>query len=114
MPAQDKPKSKYGGGARKGAGRPVSSATLKTQQMRKIMVDELHKRFKPLMRAQLDAAMGVTTEHYDAKKGDYYYKEHEPNNQAFKTILEQVHGRATEKVEMSGKDGVPLIIKLDT
>lgn len=114
MPTEPKPKlkSKYGGGAREGAGRPVSSATLKTQAIRKMMVDALHKRFKPVLNAQLDAAQGILIA--KQKNGMPIYAEPGPDTQAFKTILEQVAGRATERVEVSGRDGRPLIVRLDT
>jgi len=103
------------GGARKGAGRKVANHTLLTSQMKQMMVETLHKRFQPLLEAQIDAAIGVTTEKFDRKKGDYYYQEEGPNVAAAKFITEHVMGRPKESIEHSGQIGgiAGLILKLD-
>ena len=47
--------------------------------------------------------------------GKYYFLTHkEPQNNAIDSILNRTFGRPTETLEVSGKDGVPLIIKLDS
>ena len=87
------------GGARIGAGRPrgaVSQATQLAMEIKEIMAIELRKKIKPILEAQLDSAKGIQTEHYDAKTNKLFYKEHEPNTFAFKTILEQVAGKPSD------------------
>lgn len=98
---------------RKG-GRPIATKTLITQKIKDIMAKKLYERISPIIDAQLDSALGVTTEHFDRKKGNLFYVEHEPNVNAARLMIEQVVGRATEKVELSGREGAPLIIRLDT
>ena len=45
---------------------------------------------------------------------NYYFVTHEkPNPQAGDSILNRTFGRPTENVELSGRDGKPLIIMLD-
>lgn len=109
-----KEKLKGRGGPGRGGGRKLGQSTLLAQKMRETLAQELHKRYIPIVRAQLDAAEGIQTEHYDRKTGDLYYKDPGPDVQAFRNINDQVLGRAKENLEVSGKDGVPLIIKLDT
>ena len=108
-------KTKNNGGARKGAGRPVLSHTLITQQMRKVLVETLEKRFKPMIDAQLDSAIGVTTEKFDRKSGQLYYVEESPNTGAAKFLTEQLLGRPKESIEHSGevKGLVSLITSLN-
>ena len=103
------------GGKREGAGRKKAPHTLLTEQMRKIMVETLHKRFKPMLEAQMDSAIGVTTEKFDRKKGELYYVEEGPNTLAAKFITEHVLGKPKETIEHSGEISglVGLITSLD-
>lgn len=112
MPTQDKPKLKGRGGSGRGQGRKLGQSTLLAQKIREKMAIELEKRFGPVLSAQLDAAEGIKTEAYDRRTGRLYYKDPGPNTNAFRNIVDHVIGRPTEKVEMSGKDGIPLIINL--
>jgi len=110
----EKIKSKVGG-ARKGAGRHKLSKTLITTKMREMLAETLEKRFKPMIEAQLDSAIGVTSEKFDRKSGLLYYVEESPNVSAAKFLTEQVLGRAKETVEHSGeiKGLVGLITQLN-
>lgn len=103
-------KKKHAGGRPKGS---IAKSTAIAIKIREVLARKLYARISPIADAQLDAALGIQTEHYDKKSGDLYYKDPGPNTLAFKNILEQVVGRATDKVELSGRDGKPLIIKLD-
>ena len=45
--------------------------------------------------------------------GKYYFVTHkEPQNNAIESIFNRTWGRPTESIEVSGKDGIPLIINL--
>lgn len=117
MTTTKKPKPVRGpnGGARKGAGRKVANHTLLAEAMRKMMIETLHERFKPMLEAQIDAAIGITTEKHDRKTGELYYVEEGPSTVAAKFVTEQVLGRAKESVELSGevKGLVGLITQLN-
>ena len=103
------------GGYRKNAGRPKGSIE-ETQriaiELKKQMARKLQERFGPIMDAQLDAAIGIQTEHYNKSTGALYYKEPGPNTLAFKNILDHVAGRPKESVELSGPDGQPINIRI--
>jgi len=94
---------KQRGGSRKGAGRKVATHTVLAEQMRKMMIETLHKRFQPVLEAQIDAAIGITSEKFDRKTGELYYVEEGPSTVAAKFVTEQVLGRAKESVEHSGE-----------
>lgn len=93
-------------------GRPVASKTLITQKLREIMAKKLHERYDKILSAQLDAAEGIIIQ--KVKNGKVIYVDPGPDVQAFRNIQDQVIGRATERVEVSGHDGAPLIIRLDS
>ena len=93
-------------------GRPVSKATIIAQKTREYLAVALERRLKPIVEAQLDAAMGIETEAFDRRTGKLYYKDPGPNVVAFKTILEQVVGRPKETVEMSGPEGNPVPVEI--
>lgn len=92
-------------------GRPkgtVAKSTLLAMKMREMLTEELHKRFKPIVNAQLDAAMGIETEAFDRKSGRLYYKDLGPNPMAFRTIMEQAIGKPKESIEVKATVGVLL------
>lgn len=92
-------------------GRPVATKTLLAQKMREMLAKKLHERYGSIIDSQLDAAQGILIQ--KTKGGQTIYADPGPDVQAFRNINDQVMGRATERVEMSGLDGQPLIIKLD-
>ncbi len=103
------------GGKRPGQGRPkgsVSKSTAIAVKLREDMAKMLKERFEPIMKAQLDAAQGIIIEK-EGKDGQPVYLSPGPNVQAFRQIQDQVMGRAKESVEVTGKDGGPMLIKLD-
>ena len=94
-------------------GRPKGSITEATRiaiELKEKMAKRLEKRFGPILDAQLDSALGIQTEAYDRSTGKLYYKEPGPNVVAFKNIVEQVMGRPTESVQISG--GMTLIMDI--
>ena len=110
----EKTKLKGRGGPGRGGGRKMGKTALLGIKMREMLAVELNKRFKPIVEAQLDAAEGIQTEEYSKKTGELFYKSPGPDVQAFRNVFDQVAGRATERVEVSGRDGIPLIIRLDS
>lgn len=91
------------GGVIPGQGRKKANHTVLAEEMRKMMIETLHARFKPMLEAQLDAAIGVTTEKFNRKTGDLYYQEEAPNTVAAKFMTEQTLGRPKETIEHSGE-----------
>ncbi len=103
----------YKGNNHKG-GRPVgsiSTATAIAQKLRKDMAKMLEARWGPIMQAQLDAAQGIVLQK-EGKDGPVYQYPG-PSVQAFKQIQDQVMGKPKESVEVTGKDGGPMMIKLN-
>jgi len=98
----------------KRGGRPLSQATLITTKIREKMAKKLEERFGPIIDAQLDAALGIQTEAYDKKTNKLYYKDPGPNVVAFKTILDQVIGRAKESLEITGDEDKPVLIQVSS
>ncbi len=103
------------GGYRENSGRKKGSVG-ETQkiaiELKAQMARKLRERFGPIMDAQLDAAIGIQTEHFNRSTGALYYKEPGPNTFAFKNILEQVAGRPKESVSLEGPDGQPINIRI--
>lgn len=93
------------GGRPKGSVAKSTAIAIKLKEQMAVM---LEKRFGPIMDAQLDAAIGIQTEHFNRMTGNLYYKEPGPNTLAFKNILEQVAGRPKESVELTGREGEPI------
>lgn len=87
-------------------GRPKGSVGITQKiaiELKTQMAKKLRERFGPIMDAQLDAALGIQTEHFNRKESKLYYKEPGPSAIAFKTVLEQVVGRPKETVEITDK-----------
>ena len=94
-------------------GRPLGKIGIVNKiaaELKVVMAKKLKERFGPVLDAQLDAAFGIQTEHFDRKTGNLYYKEPGPNTFAFKTIAEQVVGKPKESVELSTLDGKPIML----
>lgn len=79
-------------------------------RMRKIIEEVAERRFEEMIEAQMDSAIGITSEKHDKKTGDLYYVEEGPNTAAAKLILDQVIPKVTE-VKHTGGIGVLHLIK---
>jgi len=101
MDISDKRKTASVKNGKKG-GRPIASKTLVTQMMKKVLIETINARFKPMLEAQIDSAIGVMLKKID-NKGIPYYVEEAPNTSAAKFLIEQVLGRAKESIEHSGE-----------
>lgn len=97
---------------------PGPSKSLKrlvTERLREKMVKKVEERFDQMIDAQLDSAIGVTTESYDKKSGDLIYNDVAPNHNAAKLLLEYVIEKPSQKIEHQGAIGIVHLIKqLDT
>lgn len=95
-------------------GRPKGSVSLATKyaiEFKEQLAKAVHERSHEMIQAQIDAAIGVTAERYNAKTGDLYYVDEGPNPSSFKGLIEHVIGRPKETVALEGPDGGA--IKLD-
>lgn len=80
------------------------------KRMKEIMEQVLESRFEEVVQAQIDAAIGVTSEKHDRKTGDLYYVEEGPNTAAAKLLMEQVLPKEM-KIQHSGGIGIVHLIK---
>jgi hypothetical protein len=85
------------GGARVGAGAPVSSRTLETQKMRELMLKRLKPRAKEVFDALIDAAVGLRA----ARKDESVYSK-APDVQAARLLFEYALGKPKGEVEHIG------------
>lgn len=86
-------------------GRPKGTNAVKAELMRKILVDEVKKEFKPIIRGQIDLAKGIVVEKTETlssgEKVKRYYKE-KPDITAASKLVEQAIGKPKEdKTEVS-------------
>ena len=92
------------GGQREGAGRPKgakASHTIKSEAMRKKMIEMVNEKLEPLINAYLDSALGL---HVEVKGSDGKKRRYQkaPDIAALKSLIDQALGRAKESVEHSG------------
>ena len=89
------------GGARLGAGAPISSRTLEAQKIRELMLKHLEPRAKELFDSLIESAVGL---HVDketvGRKGFVYSKT--PNVAAARLLLEYTLGKPKEQDEHIG------------
>lgn len=102
---KSKPKNK--GGRPKGS---YAKSTLLAMKMRELLTQKLHKRFGPIIDAQLDASEGIILE--KQKGGKKIYADPGPDTHAFKNVLEQAIGKPKESIELTGKDSGPVLLRL--
>jgi len=100
-----KPRGKNGG-AREGAGRPISNATIKAQMFRELLQQRIEGRIDLFLDAWEDLALGhwleITTETGTKK----VYKT-APDQRAMKAIMDQAMGRAPQGIDLtSGGDKI--------
>ncbi len=89
------------GGTRSGAGRKKASHTIKSEAMRKKMIEMVNEKLEPLINAYLDSALGL---HIEVKEKDGKKRRYQkaPDITALKSLIDQAMGRAKESVEHSG------------
>ncbi len=87
-------------------GRPPMIKHQVAQHLKEVMIKAVKPRFEEMIHAQLDAAIGVTTEKHDRKTGELYYTEEGPNPTAAKLLMEYVLEKPTQKVEHKGAVGI--------
>jgi hypothetical protein len=111
------------GGRRPGAGRPKAGHTIKTEEMRKALVEFVRVHMNELMAAQLDLARGVQVAKSVKLEGEYdeklvVYRE-KPDNKAIDSLFHQSIGKPKESMELSGslevkhKDLLTVALKKD-
>ena len=96
------------GGARTGAGRPKGRETLDKLEMRSYIRKKLVEEHGPLIESQLEKAKGVLAVEWTEKLGENVYKTL-PDPGAFKILMDHGFGKPLAAVEITGKDGSPLI-----
>ena len=93
------------GGKQPGAGRPkgsFSGSTLKAMKARELLIEEVTKKWKPLIEAQMALALG----HYERVKVNGKTEKvylQGPDQNAIKYLMDQTIGRAKESLELSGE-----------
>lgn len=103
------------GGKQPGAGRPkgsVGKSTAMALQMREELVQRVKKEFGPIVDALIEDAKGLYEEKV-TKDGTIKIFKNKPNYKASEYLFNQSIGKPKETVEMSGKNGGPMLIKLD-
>lgn len=85
---------------------PISDAEEK-QIVRQVWHDFVKENLKDIMESMRDKAVGL--KFIDAE-GDRVYED-KPDPVAAKLLLEHAIGRAPESLEVSGKNGGPIVIK---
>jgi len=78
-----------------GQGRPKARHTILAEKMREAVVDAVNEKLPELLDAKFDLALG----HYETKDQKKVYKT-APDANSIQYLLNQVIGKALEKVEM--------------
>lgn len=82
-------------------GRPRASHTLASEKARQTLIKEVTKIWKPLIRAQIDLALGHWKEEVkEGGKVKVYMTS--PDKDAIKYLVDQTIGRPKESMEVSG------------
>lgn len=84
-----------------GAGAPIASRTLETQQMRELMLKRLKPRVKELFDALFDSAIGVSITKESGGGEEFVYSK-APDVGAARLLLEYTLGKPKEQVEHAG------------
>ena len=89
------------GGARLGAGAPISSRTLETQKMRELMIKSLKPRAKEMFNSLIESAIGVRVIKEDSNGEEFVYSK-APDVGAARLLLEYTLGKPKDQVEHIG------------
>lgn len=117
------------GGKRAGAGRPKGPQTLEKEAARAIVREQVFKRLKPLLDAQISNAVGISylvvrekktgkflrvgkgrAEHLNPEEEIIEVWEKDPSVQAFTDLMNRAIDKPAEHVEMTGADQGPIEI----
>jgi hypothetical protein len=96
------------GGKREGAGRKKAGHTVAAEKAREYLITAIAEQLGPIVSAQIEAAKGLF---YEGKEGKVYTKI--PDVRVGEYLLNQIAGKAKEKVEEVPKDERPFIIRLN-
>lgn len=88
-------------------GRPKANHTLKGEEMRRTLIQMVHKELKPILTGQIELAKGIWYESIGQDGTVRIYKD-KPDVNASKYLLDQAVGKAKELVELSG--GIALLV----
>ncbi len=98
------------GGARAGAGAPMSPRTLETQKMRELMLKQLKPRAKELFDALIDSAIGLRVVK-EVDGGEEFVYSKAPDVNAARLLLEHTVGKPKETVQHQGGLSVLALIR---
>lgn len=101
---------KINGGFRINSGRPPTKR-LFTERFNALLEKKIEQRMGKMIDAQIDAAIGTTSEKYNAKNGEYIYVENAPSTAAFNTLADRTIGKPKDSVVHTGSIGVLHLIK---
>jgi hypothetical protein len=99
---------KQNGGKREGAGRKKAKHTIASEKAREYLVEAIAEHLAPIVAAQIEAAKGVF---YVGKEGKVYTRL--PDTKVGEYLLNQIAGKAKEKIELETESEQPYIIVLD-
>ena len=102
------------GGRRPGSGRPKGSKathTLKSEEIRKYLVERIAEQMEPLINTQLDLALGLYYEETD-KDGVKRIYQQKPSKEAARYLLDQAIGKSKDMIETSTAPSFDLITLL--
>ena len=102
------------GGAGRGQGRKRGYKSIAAEKAREFMAKKIGEVWTPLLNAKIDLALGhkqIIISKITGQPIDAYMTA--PDASSIQYLMNQQVGRPTEKVELSGRDGKPLIIRLD-
>lgn len=102
------------GGKREGAGRPKSSATLRTQMLREALTKRFEKDADKYFDAWQDLALGHFVE-VEGKDGQTKVYKKSPDGKALKDIMDQTLGKAPQQIDVTSKgESVGMVFDLAT
>lgn len=76
------------------------------EHLKEVMIEAVKPRFKKMIEAQMDAAIGITTEQHDRRTGALYYTDEVPSAQSAKLIMEYVLDKPKQEVKHTGSMGI--------
>ena len=102
------------GGAGRGQGRKRGYKSIAAEKAREHLAKRIAQVWDPLINAKIDLALGhkqIIVSKITGQPVDAYMTA--PDASSVQYLMNQQVGRPTEKVEVSGRDGKPLIIRVD-
>lgn len=90
------------GGIRKGSGRPKATHTIQSENARKYVIEEITKNLKPILEAQIVAAIGVAVAVKDKTTGKIIHAYTTPPDTAVgQYLLNQTIGKPKETLDLN-------------